>query len=400
MLKLAWVTILALSIITVVGCGGAGSGSPSPTPSPSPAPSPSPIPSPSPTPNPSPTPTPVASGEFLFVGNSLSSLNLSPINISTGALSAPAPATVQGNDDVIYPGVALTPSKKFLYALFSSFTIIEGYTISGPGVTLTPLKNAPFFSVSSGPMNSMVLDPTGRFLYVIHSPSTIEEHAVNVDTGDLTFVSDRTEAVADFRVAIIDPAGKFLFATDLTGGRIFAYQINQTNGSLSAVAGSPFALPAGNLPSIDVIDSTGNFLYVSQFAGGVAAFAINQTTGALTNVPGSPFPTNISGVPVFLAAAGKFVYVCNSNGTIDGLGVDPNTGILTQVPGSPFGTASSLAANIAIDPLGKFLYVSNPATSATYGFTLDPTSGTLAPIAGSPFPAIPQVENLYIVKFP
>jgi 6-phosphogluconolactonase len=391
--KFVWEKVLRLSLITTIlslvatiGCGGSGGGIPSP--------------SPSPTPNASPTPTPVATVEFLFVGNSSSSLNLSSINTSTGVLSAPAPATVQGNDEVIYPGVAVTPSKKFLYALFSSFTLIEGYTITGPGVTLTPLKNAPFFPVSTGPVNSLVLHPSGRFLYVIHSSSTIEEHAVNVDTGDLTFVSDRTEPVADFRVAIIDPAGKFLFATDLTGGRIFAYQINQADGSLSAVAGSPFALPGGNLPSIDVIDSTGNFLYVSQFAGGLAAFAINSVTGALTNVTGSPFSTNIGGVPVFLATAGKFVYVCNSNGTIDGFGVDPNTGILTQVPGSPFSTASSLAANITIDPLGKFAYVSNPINSLIDGFTLDPTSGTLAAVPGSPFPAIPQVENLFIVKFP
>lgn len=392
---LSFTAAVIFSLIATIGCGGSGGGIRSPTPSPSP------IPSPSPTPNPSPTPTPVASGEFLFVGNSLSSLNLSPINISTGALSASAPATVQGNDDVIYPGVVVTPSKKFLYALFSSFTVIEGYTISGPGVTLTALKNAPFFPVSAGPVNSLVLHPSGQFLYVIHSPATIEEHAVNVDTGDLTFVSDRTEAVADFRVAIIDPAGKFLFATDLTGGRIFAYQISQTNGSLSAVAGSPFALPGGNLPSIDVIVSPANFLYVSQFAGGVAAFAINPITGALTNVTGSPFPTNSGGVPVFLAAdpLAKFVYVCNSNGTIDGFGVDPSTGILSPVSGSPFSTAAN-AANIAIDPLGKFAYVSNPLNSTIYGFTINATSGTLTAIPGSPFPAIPQVENLYIVKFP
>ena len=326
---------------------------------------------------------------------------MSPINSGTGALSAPAPATVQGNDDGIYPGVAVTPSKKFLYALFSSFTVIEGYAISGPGVTLTPLKNSPFFPVSNGPVNSMVLDPAGRFLYVIHSPSTIEAHAVNVDTGDLTFVSDLTEAVADLRVASIDPAGKFLFATDLTDGRIFAYQINQTSGSLSAVTGSPFALPGGNLPSIDLIENTGNFLYVSQFAGGLAAFSINPTTGVLTNVAGSPFPTNSGGVPVFLAAdpVGKFLYVCNSNGAVDGFGVDPSTGILAPVPGSPFLTAFS-SANIAIDTLGKFVYVSNPVNSMVYAFSLDGISGTLSPIPGSPFPAIQQVESLYPVKFP
>lgn len=393
MLKLVWAVSLSLLLLVAAGCGGGSGTSPSPTPSPTPTPNPTPVPSP--------TPTPVASGEFLFQGNSLSSLNLSSINLNTGVLGAVTAATVQGNDDVIYPGVAITPSKKFLYALFSSFTVIEGYSITGPGVTLTPLKNSPFFPVSTGPLNSFVLHPTGRFLYTIHSPSTIEEHTVDAVTGDLTFASDLTET-ADLRMATIDPTGKFLFATDLTGGRIFAYQINQTNGSLSAVTGSPFALPGGNLPNIDAIDRTGNFLYVSQFAGGVAAFAINPTTGVLSNVPGSPFSTDIGGVPVFLTAhpVNNFLYICNSNGSINGFAVDPNTGVLTAVPGSPFGTASSLAANIAIEPSGKFLYVSNPGNSTIYGFALNPATGALVAIPGSPFSALSQAENLYIVNFP
>src|SRR5581483_4445934 len=98
--KLVWAASLSLLLLVAVGCGGGGGTSPSPTPSP--------------------TPLPVASGEFLFEGNSLDSLNLSSINLSTGVLSAATPATQQGDDEVIYPGVAVTPSKKFLYALFSS----------------------------------------------------------------------------------------------------------------------------------------------------------------------------------------------------------------------------------------------------------------------------------------
>ncbi len=386
--KLLVALVLGFSIIQAVGCGGTNVGG-----------GPSPTPSPTPLPTPLPTPVP-ASAEYLFQGNAVFSLNLSTIDTNTGALSSATLAASSANDDVIYPGVAVTPSHQFLYALFSSFTVIQGFTVSDPGLTLTPLKNTPFSPHSTGPVNSMVLHPTGSFLYVIHSPATIEEHSVNSTTGDLTFAADVTEAVADFRVATIDPAGKFLFATDLTGGRIFVYRINQTDGSLSAVAGSPFALPAGNLPSIDVIDSTGKFLYVSQFAGGVAAFAIDPTIGALTNVPGSPFAT--SSTPVFLAAdpAGKFIYVCNSNGSIDGFASDSNTGVLAPVPGSPFATAPSLAANIAIEPLGKFVYVSNPLTSTIYGFSLNAVSGTLSPIPGSPFAGVSNVENLYIVKIP
>ena len=107
-------------------------------------------------------------------------------------------------------------------------------------------------------MNSLVLDPTGHFLYILHSGGTIEEQSVNPQTGDLTFVANLTElAPAELKVAAIDPTARFLYATDVGGGKIFAYQIDQTDGALSAIPGSPFPLPAGNLPSIDAIDSTG-----------------------------------------------------------------------------------------------------------------------------------------------
>jgi 6-phosphogluconolactonase (cycloisomerase 2 family) len=389
MRKLLCAAFFVLSIIQAIGCGGSGrtvaSGSPSPTPLPTPAPTP--------------VSTPAASGEYLFEGNSLFSLNLSQIDTATGALGPTTLAAISSNNILPYPGVAVTPSKKFLYSFFASFSEIQGFAISGPQFVLAPLKNTPFTPHFLGSVDSMALHPTGSFLYVVQSFSTIEEQSVNPVTGDLTFVSDTSEQ-ADLRMPVIEPAGKFLYVIELTGSRIFAYRINQTDGMLSTLAGSPFALPAGSHPSIGVTDSSGKFLYVTLSAGGVAAFAIDSSSGTLTAVPGSPFST--SSDPVFLAAhpAGNFVYVCNSNGSIDGFAADTTTGSLTPVAGSPFATTAGAPGNIAIDPLGKFLYVSSRLSSTIHGLSINATSGALSALPGSPFPAVDQVQNLFILKIP
>ncbi|HKW77369.1 MAG TPA: beta-propeller fold lactonase family protein [Terriglobales bacterium] len=267
-----------------------------------------------------------------------------------GGLTLAAPNTGAA-DNVIYPGVAVTPTKNLLYALSSSLTATQGFAISGPGLILTPLAHTPFASGSSGSMNSLVLHPSGRFLYLIHSPATIEEEAVNLETGDLTFVANFTApATANLNTAVIDPTGTFLYAPDLTGAQIFGYRINQADGSLSAVPGSPFAT---------------------------------------------------SGAPVFLAAdpVANFIYLCNSDGSIDGFAIEASAGTLTPVQGSPFASAAT-AGNVAVDPLGKFVYVSNELRNAIFAFAIDSASGSLVAIPGSPFAAVPQVENLYIVKLP
>jgi 6-phosphogluconolactonase len=338
-----------------------------------------------------------ASGEYLFEGNATSSLNLSSINSATGALGPWKLAGSFADDSSSYPGVVVTPSNKFLYALYTSFTVIEGFQISGPGFQLALLPAAPFFpSASSGPFNTLVLHPTGKFLYVIESPATIEEFSVDAGSGNLTHASAVTET-ADLRVAVIDPTGKFLYATDLTGGRIYAFQVNQSNGSLSAVAGSPFAVPSNGQPSFDVVDKSGKFLYSSLISGGVAAFALDSLTGALNDVPGSPFPTSSQPTCMAMDPVGRFIYVGNAgSGSIDGFSIDANSGTLSKAAGSPFGTGLS-PSNIVVDPSGHFLYASIYSDSTIYGFSLDSTSGSLSVLTGSPFPSVQNPTNLFVV---
>jgi 6-phosphogluconolactonase len=354
---------------------------------------------------PPPPPPPVvngpASGEYILEGNSGSSLNLLKIDTMTGAISAPILASqTPANDASSYQGVVITPSNAYLYALYTSFTVVQGFQLTGPGLNLVTLAGAPYFpGPSAGPFNSMTMHPSGKFLYVIESPARIEEFRIHTGTGDLASASVVTES-ADFRVAVIDPAGKFLFVNDLTGGRIYAYGIDSSSGALSAVAGSPFMVPAGGQPILDVIDGVGRYLYAPLFHGGVAAFLVDGTSGALTDVVGSPFPTPYLPSAVTISPSGKFLYVADfTDGAVGGFVIDRNTGALTPAPGTPFSAARS-PSNVVIDSTGTFLYESSYPDSIIYGFHVDPSSGSLSALAGSPFPSVANPTNLMVFRIP
>jgi 6-phosphogluconolactonase (cycloisomerase 2 family) len=208
----------------------------------------------------------------------------------------------------------------------------------------------------------------------------------------------------DLRTGIIDPTGTFLFVNALTQGKIFVYQINQSDGSLSPIANSPFKLPSNEQPTHIALGGSGNslFLYASlDSGGGIAAFSINSSTGALTLVPGSPFQAT-SNAPdhICVDPSGKLLYgSVAGNGSIVGFVIDPTTGVLSSVPGSPFSTISS-SGSLAIDPSGKFLYTSNYAASKINGFSIDSATGTLSPLAGSPFPSVQYPQSLTTMNIP
>ena len=67
--------------------------------------------------------------------------------------------------------------------------------------------------------------------------------------------------------------------------------------------------------------------------------------------------------------------------------LDAETGALIPVPGSPFSTGGNSAQRIAMDPAGEFVFVTNSESSNVTVFSLDLDSGALSPVPGSPFAA-------------
>src|SRR5256884_3919181 len=234
------------------------------------------------------------------------------------------------------------------------------------------------------------------------SDLTISAYAIS-GTGALTpvpgspFPQDPA-ATGELPVSVaVDPAGKFVFVANYNYRTVRAYQIDQNSGALTQAPGSPF--PAGTNPQSVTVDLSGKFVYVANgyhnANGTVSAYTIEQSNGSLTPIPGSPFtvPTDRSktgfpapgtmpcSVTVHATAAGQALYVADSfqNGiwlyVIDGA-----TGVLALSPASPFsvpGGPYSVKANSS----GPFLYASNSypsyPTGSVAGYTIDPVTGSL-----------------------
>jgi 6-phosphogluconolactonase len=197
----------------------------------------------------------------------------------------------------------------------------------------------------------------------------------------------------------VDPSGRFVYVANAgpnagfngIPGDVSAYTINGGTGALTLVPGSPF--PAGQRPQSVAVDPTGRFVYVANAGlngNGVSAYTINGGTGALAAVPGPP---SLIGTPHLVAMdpKGPFVYVIGSDNPIvsyiNAYSIDGTTGALTPVQGSPF-LGSGGEVGSAVDPTGRFLYVTNVTQPGPFGsfisaYTIDGTTGALTEVPGS-----------------
>jgi 6-phosphogluconolactonase len=147
-------------------------------------------------------------------------------------------------------------------------------------------------------------------------------------------------------VSCVTPPPRFAYVTNSGSNNVSAYTVNATTGTLTPVAGSPFA--TGSTPYSVAVDPTGKFVYVPSSSGTVWAYALTAATGALTSVTGSPFATGTAPFSVAVDPSGKFAYVANlGSNNVSAYTIDTNTGALTQITGSPF-TAGSNPTSVVI----------------------------------------------------
>lgn len=246
--------------------------------------------------------------------------------------------------------------------------------------------------------NGLAILPSKKFLYAVNSAAyTISTFNVASDgTGTLTF-SGTTPAGSGPDAAVLDPSGQYLLVTNNYGNNISVFSIDAGSGALSEVAGSPF--PANSGPAEILITPSGKFVFVSNPGiGMVTAFTFSN--GVLTQAPGSPVSSGAGAFGLAVDATERFLYVANpsaanlppyasTTGNISGFNIDSGTGALSPMLGSPF-TSTVASQNgptaITVDPTGRFVYaVTSGSSSSIWCFTITPTNGQLVAVTGSPF---------------
>lgn len=266
---------------------------------------------------------------------------------------------------------------------------IRVYFLNSEGSALIPASVGPFaVGAPPGAMTS-----SGQTLYVASSAGEIFAFTMN-DDGSLTSVAGSpftagaglSHLVASgFTSASnsLSTTTYFLYAanSDDPNGSISAFAIN-SDGSLTPVAGSPFATVANGSPEGFYADQQ-NVLYVAlKNADAVAGFNINAD-GSLSAIAGSPFAAgkgtfSLAGTNDVLAA------VNNLDGTISSYSIDATTGVLTQNSGSPFAAAT---ASGDILGNGSVLFLPDASADTISIFDLGLPNGVVSPGLGSPFPA-------------
>jgi len=306
-------------------------------------------------------------GRFAFVANAgtsnpNSTVSVYRVNTTTGILTEVLPGSpfpvalgIQPQQATV---VTVSSTKQFVYLANAMSTNVSGFSLDTNSGFLTLVGGSPF-AVGTTPQ-SVVADSAGNFVYVSNEGSSnvsafkvdrtngflsstvptasfaagslpqpvtlhpskpfayvanagsnnLSAYFVDALTGELSVITNPGQPVTNFfgagstpQQVTIDPSGKFALVANAGSINVSVYEINQTNGTLVEVTGSPF--PSGGLSQRVTVDPTGKFVFVPNAGtNDVSVYQLNSTTGDLTPVAGSPFAAGTG--PKFVTTAGTF----------------------------------------------------------------------------------------------
>jgi trimeric autotransporter adhesin len=222
-------------------------------------------------------------------------------------------------------GIAANPAAPYLYVANYNDSDISQYQIMAGGL-LTAMGIVP--AAPNGNAASIVLNPAGTYAYVANYTETGSLGSVSqysVGTGAPGALLPLNPAIVPTgsqpNDIVVDPSGRFVYVansnTNASGNSISQYTIG-LNGQLTPM--TPPTVPTGTEPWSITIDAAGLNAYVpnrnNKQPGTVSHYTIDATTGALTlAVPVAPAtnPTTAGTGPTSLAIdpSGGFAYVTN-----------------------------------------------------------------------------------------
>jgi 6-phosphogluconolactonase (cycloisomerase 2 family) len=274
---------------------------------------------------------------------------------------------------------------------------ISGYTVDVTAGTLKPLTGSPF---SASLPQQVLIHPSGDFMYYLDFNGAL--HVLDISSADGSVTDPHQAAVgasptASANVGVIDPTGRFIYVISDVGNSIYCFSIAQTTDQ--ATNGAPTLIqivsaptdPTLNSPTWIMTDRTGKYVYVVNSLGNsVSEYAITQTgasAGALSPLGTSSIPTG-SGPVYGTTDVNGHLYVAN-NGTsaqsVSGYSIGSN-GQLTSVGADFIVTGAVATINVLTDPTGNYLYVLDAdagGNGQVFAYNLNTSTGLIGSEIGT-----------------
>ena len=223
---------------------------------------------------------------------------------------------------------------------------------------------------------------------------------------------------------VANGTGTVVSANVITVSVTCTSNLYSVGGTLTGLNGTGLVLQDNGGANLTV-SANGTFTFVTQIASNqpYAVTVSTQPTGPaqlcrVTNGTGTVTTANITTVTINCLNTGKFLFVTNpfdntGNGSLAAFTINPGSGALTAAAGSPYTPTESQPYNLAVDPSGLYLYVtdaqsaliSTDAIGAGGALTLDVSTASTGAATNFPYgvaidPAGPYVfagsDNLHV----
>jgi 6-phosphogluconolactonase (cycloisomerase 2 family) len=252
------------------------------------------------------TPTSIAThGNLVYVANGgAGGSNYTGFRLNAGGHLSPIADSTYALPDNALPGhVLISPDGHRLVGTRvgpnAGPSFLDAFRIGADG-RLTAAPGSPFAAQRIGPFGSAFspTDPDLLFVSNAHDGALAGSVSVYDVSADGTLTAIAGSPFADNQTApcwvAVTPDGNVLFAVNTASGTISRYTI-ANDGTLGLVGSTTLAGPAPRRAFDAAVTPDGGFLYVVNAVGAVSAFAVDGTS--ITELAGSPVATPAGGAP-------------------------------------------------------------------------------------------------------
>jgi 6-phosphogluconolactonase len=317
------------------------------------------------------------STSMAYVANA-ESRAISVLKLERGSGTAQVVQTLEVGGTVM--PMALSPDRKMLYAALRSEPFsVATFAIDRSTATLTRVGTAPL----PDSMANIMTDRTGRWLFAAsYGGNKISVSPIGAD-GLAGAASAVVPTGKNAHAAIIDPANKHLFVTNLGSDQILQFRFDAATGQLTPNDPPALVTRTGAGPRHLVFHPNGRHAYVLyELDATVDLLAYDAQRGTLSALKTwKTLPGGFNGKPwaadLHVTPDGRFLYTSErTSSTLAMWSVDATSGELTLIGHQPTETEPR---GFQIDPSGTWLLAVGQKSNALTPYRIDAATGRLAP---------------------